>query len=96
VKNPSDAETATTVMAFSRDPHLCHPKCRPKPELDEGEPNDRTSPTAGKPERRTLIMVASQFEFRDWKADLWLLVTPTMRRADNVQPHLRARSLKLF
>jgi hypothetical protein len=34
--------------------------------------------------------VVSQFESRDWEADLWLLVTPTTRRADSVQLHLRA------
>ena len=36
--------------------------------------------------------VVSQFQSGDWKTDLWLLVTPTMRRADSVQPHLRATS----
>ena len=38
------------------------------------------------------LPVVSQFESRDWEADLGLLVTPTMRRADSVQPHLRATS----
>jgi hypothetical protein len=36
--------------------------------------------------------VVSQFESRDWEADLWSLVTPTTRRADRVQPRLRATS----
>ncbi|HYL77895.1 MAG TPA: hypothetical protein VEU96_27025 [Bryobacteraceae bacterium] len=34
--------------------------------------------------------VVSQVETQDWEADLWLLITPAMRRADSVQPHLRA------
>jgi hypothetical protein len=34
------------------------------------------------------IWVVSQFESRDWVTDLWYLVTPTMRRADSLQPHL--------
>ena len=37
-------------------------------------------------------LVVSQFESRDWETDLWLMVTPTMRRGDSVQPHLRATS----
>lgn len=41
--------------------------------------------------------VVSQFESRDWGTDPWLLVTPTMRRADSVQPHLvRDSRLMLF
>jgi hypothetical protein len=36
--------------------------------------------------------VVSQFESRDWEADLWLLVTPTMRRTGGVQPHLSVTS----
>jgi len=36
--------------------------------------------------------VVSQFELRDWEAVLGLLVTPKTRRADRVQPHLRATS----
>jgi hypothetical protein len=34
-------------------------------------------------------MLDAQF---GWKADLWLLVIPTTRRADCIQPHLRATS----
>jgi hypothetical protein len=34
--------------------------------------------------------VVSQFESRDREANLWYLVTPAMRRADSVQPHLHA------
>jgi len=41
--------------------------------------------------------VVSQFESRDLETDLWLLVTPTMRRAGSVQPHLvRDSRLMLF
>src|SRR5580658_717959 len=36
--------------------------------------------------------VVSQFESGDWEADLWSLVSPATRRADSVQPHLRATS----
>ena len=38
----------------------------------------------------------SQFESRDLEADLWLLATPTMRRAESVHPHLRARSAQVI
>ena len=41
---------------------------------------------------RALGIGSSSVESRDWEADLWLLVTPTMRRADSVQPRLRATS----
>ena len=38
--------------------------------------------------------VVGQFESRDWETDLRLVVTPTMRREDSVQPHLRATSVE--
>ena len=41
-------------------------------------------------------VVVSQFESRDLEADLWLLATPTMRRAESVHPHLRARSAQSY
>ena len=37
----------------------------------------------------------SQYQSREWEADLWLLVTPTMRQIV-FKPHLRVRRLKLF
>ena len=38
--------------------------------------------------------VVSQFESQDWEADLWSLVTSTMRRTGSFQPHLRVTSAR--
>src|SRR5229473_8037532 len=46
--------------------------------------------TPRRKDAKVVWLVVSQFESWDWETDLWLMVTPTMRRADSIQPHLRA------